>query len=562
MQNIKSNLNIIIQTRLQKAKNILKHNHDVFSNNFYPNITCNNLKQKYNLLNNDELKQIKTYFSLAGRIMLIRSIGKLHFLKLQDGYSDIQLFVRYNNLKPLYMKLLKIIDIGDFIGVKGIIMKTKSKELSLNIDFLQLLTKSLRPLPNKFHGITNVEQRYRKRYLDLIMNHSSRDIFIKRTKIIREIRNFFDNKNFIEVETPILVDLAGGANAKPFSTKYNYLKEKKNLRIATELHLKRLIIGGFERVYEIGKIFRNESISTKHNPEFTTIEFYQSYATYKDFMHLTETIISNIVYKLYNKYIITYKDNLINLEPPFKKNSIINLVEQWLNKNNYCYDNLNDINSVLKALTITIKHIVNINMPLQICLSGLSTTEIQELSLLCAKYHVKQNLSDILYSDISKNMFSFYYDLGEQIDKILTNDIIKRRSIALHLLYAVFEDQIENTLIQPTFITDFSINTSPLARRKNNDPSLAERFELICGGFELANAFSELTDPIDQKKRFQKQINNNNIKHDIDNNFIEALEYGMPPVVGEGIGIDRLVMLLTNSNSIKDVILFPQMRVL
>ena len=366
-------------------------------------------------------------------------------------------------------------------------------------------------MPEKWHGLTNIEQRYRQRYLDLIVNEEARKIFKTRSEIISEIRAFLDARDFMEVETPILMDIAGGALAKPFMTHHNALGEDLTLRIATELHLKRLVIGGFERVYEIGRLFRNEGVSTTHNPEFTTIEFYQAYATYEDLMVLTEELLRHLV--------AVIKPGLpIDFSKPFRRVSIARLVGEHIGLSESEVKKLEKTSDVSWALEIAEHRTVTLDTPKKI---------VQE-----------------------------HGELGE--------DKVKQRNLALHLLYAVFEHQIEKNLMQPTFLLDFPVAVSPLARRRDGDLAVVDRFELFCGGMEIANAFSELTDPVDQRQRFENQAAQQQAGNEeaqaVDEDFLTALEVGMPPTAGQGIGIDRLVMLLTNSQSIREVILFPKMR--
>lgn len=478
-QNEKESINEIMKNRLEKLKKLQLKNKDPFEINKYDiTIESNKIIENFDLYNNKEVV-------IAGRIMSKRGMGKVLFCDLKDETNKIQIYLNQKNLIDNIIDL-KDLDIGDILGCSGKVFKTKVGEISINITKFEILAKSLRTLPEKWHGLKDTDIRYRKRYLDLIVNPNVRKTFEIRSKLIKNIRNYLEEKNFIEVETPILTTIAGGAIAKPFQTYHNSLNLKMYLRIATELHLKKLIIGGFNRVYEIGRIFRNEGMSYKHNPEFTTIELYQTYVDYKYMIALTENMIKNIVFKTLNTYNITYKNDIINLEKKWQKITMIDAI------NKYCGLNLDFHNA----------------------------------------------------KEIGKKM---------NIDTNNSNG---------NIINTIFEKHVESNLIEPTFILDYPIEVSPLAKKKKNNHLLTERFELFIAGRELANAFSELNDPIEQKERFLKQNNTSNIDENcvLDQDFIEALEYGMPPTGGLGIGIDRLVMLLTNSYSIRDVLLFPTMK--
>ncbi len=506
----------IKKERYQKSLLLKTMGKNPYGNKFKPSISISEFKTKFTSQQNEEFLLLKSVYSIAGRVMAIRNLGNVNFYKVQDGTGQLQLYINKNTIDPTDSSKdqLALIDIGDFIGVSGTPMRTKTHELSLHVKHLEIVTKSLLPLPDKWHGLTNVEQRYRQRYLDLIVNEKSRNIFKIRSQIIREIQSFLDTRGFMEVETPILDSIAGGANAKPFKTHHNALNEDMSLRIATELHLKRLVVGGFENVYEIGRLFRNEGVSTKHNPEFTTIEFYKTYSTYKDLMSFSEELFRHLVFKIHGTYQIPYGNHIIDFEKSFQCSSIARLVGEHI---------------------------------------GFSESEIRKL----------EQTSDIeLAFNIAKGR-TVSYDTPDLILKEY-EAIFDKRSLALHLLYAVFEHEIEHKIVQPTFLVDFPVSVSPLARRKDEDPSVVERFELFCAGMEISNAFSELNDPIDQRMRFELQSKRKMMgdkeAHDMDEDFLTALEIGMPPTAGQGIGIDRVVMLLTNSLSIREVILFPKMR--
>ena len=431
---------------------------------------------------------------IAGRMMSRRVMGKASFAHVQDKLGQIQVYVRREDVGEENYAGFKAWDIGDIIGVKGTAFRTKTGEVSVHATEVTLLSKSLQVLPEKYHGLTNVDQRYRQRYVDLITNPESRDVFTKRSAIIREIRNFLDGRGFMEVETPILVANAGGAAARPFETHYNALDEDVKLRISLELYLKRLIVGGLERVYEIGRVFRNEGVDTRHNPEFTLMELYQAYTDYKGMMELTESMFRHLARKICGSAVITYNDTVIDMEKPFTRLTMIEAVKM------YSGVDFTDIRSDEDAKKVADEHHV--------------------------EYEARHKRGDII------NLF--------------------------------FEKYCEEKMIQPTFIMDHPIEISPLTKKKPEDPSLVERFELYIYGREMCNAYSELNDPIDQRERFRAQeelfaAGDDEANH-TDEDFLNALEIGMPPTGGIGYGIDRLVMLLTNAQSIRDVLLFPTMK--
>ena len=434
--------------------------------------------------------------SIAGRIMSKRGMGKAVFCDLQDGKGRIQLYVRIDELGEEAFAKFKKIDIGDIVGVEGEVFQTKRGEISVKAHKVTLLSKSLLPLPEKFHGLTDKETRYRQRYVDLIMNEDVRRTFQIRTAFIKHVRKYLDDRDYLEVETPILNTIQGGATARPFVTHHNTLDLDMYLRIATELHLKRLTVGGFERVYEIGRIFRNEGMDPKHNPEFTTIELYQAYADFNDMMDLFEDLLSSAAQKLLGAYQVQWQGEDIDLTPGWPRMPMHEAVKQ------YCGIDFMAISS-------------------------------DEEAVAAAK--------------------SIGVELPETADKTWGN-----------ALYECFDQRVEEKLIQPTFITMHPVDVSPLAKRSPADPRLTERFELFICHSEMGNAFSELNDPIDQRQRFQKQVEQRERGDDeagmMDEDFLTALEYGLPPTGGLGIGIDRCVMLLTGSDSIREVILFPTMK--
>ncbi len=462
-----------------------------FANGYKPSHLASELVSEYGGLSGEELENATGEFSLAGRVVALRDFGKSLFLHIADRTGKIQGYIKSDIVGQDNLKFFKkYVDLGDFIGIKGNLFKTRTGELTVNVKEFEFLTKSLHPLPEKWHGLKDVEARYRQRYLDLISNPDVKEIFLTRSRIIKLIRKFLDERAFIEVETPILHPIAGGAAARPFETHHNALDMDLVLRIAPELYLKRLVIGGIERVYEIGRTFRNEGVSTQHNPEFTMIELYQAYATYEDLMDLIEDMICSLSQELKGSLIFPYGDVEIDMSRPWKRISIIETLQEILGK-------------------------------------------------------------DVL-SDNEK-LFNKADSLG-----------IDHKGIRGKAIVEIFENLMEQELMNPTFVYGFPLEVSPLARKNEADPDITDRFELYIFGREIANAFSELNDPVDQKERFQSQVDlkirGEEEVHEMDEDFVTALEYGMPPTAGAGIGIDRLVMLFTNSPSIREVIFFPHLR--
>ncbi len=480
----------------RKAKlAILRAAGNPFVNDFKPTHLAQNLSDEYRQFCKEDLAQKSVQVAVAGRMMLKRVMGKASFAQLQDSSGRIQLFVARDALaEGIYNTQFKKWDIGDIIGATGVLFKTNVGELSVRVSEIRLLTKSLRPLPDKFHGLENQEMRYRQRYVDLIVNEKSRHTFKMRAQIVAYVRNFFTSHQFLEVETPMMHAIPGGATAKPFVTHHNALGMDLFLRIAPELYLKRLIVGGMDRVFEINRNFRNEGLSTRHNPEFTMIEFYQAYATYHDLMDLTEQLFRGIAKEVYGNLVVDYQNETFDFAQSFVRLSVFEAI---------------------------LAHNPNLNA------QDLSTQNIKKTA----------------------------QDLG-----ICTQENWGLGKIQIE----IFEATVENKLIQPTFITEYPTEVSPLARRNDDNPLITDRFELFIGGREIANGFSELNDAQDQAQRFQAQVAEKVAGDDeamhYDGDYIRALEYGMPPTAGEGIGIDRLVMLFTDSASIRDVLLFPHMR--
>jgi len=589
----------LVKQRLEKAEELRKSGRHPYANDFKPELTCAEFAARYGEGSREALETVKRISTVAGRVMAMRSMGKATFLSLRDRSGDLQVLVQKDRVGEESYATLKLTDLGDIVGVAGTPIRTKTGELSIAADGFRVLTKSIRPLPDKFHGLQDTEARYRQRYVDLIANPSVRETFKARTRIVRSIQKFLDARDFIEVETPVLADEAGGASARPFKTHHNALGQDFYLRIATELHLKRLVVGGLERVYEIGRLFRNEGVSTRHNPEFTTIEFYQAYATYTDLMDLVEEMLSAIVVDLHGTHVVTFGERKVDYTRPFRRAAIATLVGEHLKVDG----DLRRIESVEKALAIAVGHTVTHDTPLHLVLRELSDDEAVRLVPGLAKTDARDPIAVRAKAALKAGGPDFYSKLGRAIDEEFTtvgasvtehgpdddtgefgdertNPGInvaalrqaaladpareRRRRLALHLLYAVFDHEVESTITNPTFITDFSVSESPLARRRDSDPAVVDRFELICAGMEVANAFSELNDPVDQRQRFLDQLREKERgdveAHGLDDDFVRALEIGMPPTAGCGIGIDRLAMLLTNSTSIREVILFPAMR--
>ncbi len=480
-------LNELLLVRRKKLDELRESGIDPFGSKFNRTHYTQRVIDEFDNLENTEV-------TVAGRIMAKRNMGKATFVHVQDISGKIQVYVRVNEVGQATYDNFTHFDIGDIIGVIGKVFKTQRGEISVWASQVTLLSKSLRPLPEKWHGLKDVELRYRQRYVDLIVNPEVKDVFITRSRIVKSIRNYLDKLGFLEVETPMMHPIPGGAAARPFITHHNTLDMDLYLRIAPELYLKRLLVGGLEKVYEINRNFRNEGISTKHNPEFTMLELYEAYADYEDMMKLTEELVSSVALEVLGTTIIEYEGQKIDLTPPWKRIPMLDAIKMY--------------------------------------------TEV--------------DFADIT-SDVEAKQAAAR--LGLKVEDGVTRGTV---------INEVFEEFVEPKLIQPTFIIDYPIEISPLAKRKSENPDYTYRFELFIFAREMANAFSELNDPIDQEQRFRNQVEQrmagDDEAHQMDEDYINALEYGMPPAGGLGIGIDRLVMLLTNSSSIRDVLLFPQMK--
>lgn len=494
-ENDNQNENDLIAQRRQQLHE-MRQTGNAFKNDFKRDSLAADLLAKYSEKSKEELEELSVKVAVAGRMMSRRIMGKASFAHMQDMSGKIQLYVRRDDLpEGVYNDGFKKWDVGDIIAATGTVMKTNKGELSIHVDSISLLTKSLQPLPEKFHGLTDQETRYRQRYVDLIMNEETRETFKVRSKVIDFIRAYLKNESFIEVETPMMHVIPGGATARPFTTHHNSLDMELFLRIAPELYLKRLVVGGFEKVFEINRSFRNEGLSPRHNPEFTMIEFYQAYSDYEDLMNLTEDMLRNMAMEVCGSHQITYQEETYDLSKPFERMTVLE--------------------SILKFN---------------------ESVSLEELQSLDSARAVAEKLGIPLEDS---------YGLGKvQIE--------------------IFEKTVESNLMAPTFITQYPTEVSPLARKNDDDPFVTDRFEFFIGGREIANGFSELNDPEDQAERFRKQVKEKEAGDaeamHYDEDYIIALEYGMPPTAGEGIGIDRLVMFLTDSPTIRDVILFPHMR--
>ena len=484
----------LTQQRIRKLEASKKEGINPYPNNFRVIHTSLDIQETFGSMPEEALKSLKERFCLAGRIVAIRDFGKASFIHIQDRKGKIQAYIQKSVVGDQAFQLFKTFDIGDFIGLEGKIFRTKTGELTIQAETFRLLVKSLRPLPEKWHGLTDIEARYRQRYLDLIANPKVKEIFLTRIQAIQRIRDFFTQRGFVEVETPMLHSIPGGATAKPFKTYHNALDMELYMRVAPELFLKRLVIGGFERIFEINRCFRNEGISTQHNPEFTMLEFYQSYATYEDMMSMTEELLCSMVQKIHGGLSLTYQERQIDFTPPWRR---IRLKEAILE-----YGKFNPL--ILKEPSRAVE-------------------AAKELGLEPKK--------------------------GASHGRVLAD---------------LFKEVVEHHLLHPTFVTHYPIEVSPLSRRNGDDPTVADRFELFIAGREIANGFSELNDPIEQRERFIQQLKEKGDEVDydlrLDEDFLRALEFGMPPTAGEGIGIDRWIMLLTDSPSIRDIIFFPLLR--
>ncbi|MCQ6563689.1 lysine--tRNA ligase [Paenibacillus mendelii] len=493
-QSQEQELSELLKIRRDKLDELRGLGIDPFGGKFERSHSAKQIVDAFENTSKEDLHEQNVQVAVAGRIMQKRGMGKASFAHIQDLTGKIQIYARKDTVPETQYEAFDLLDIGDIIGVRGVVFKTNTGETSIKAEEIMVLSKSLLPLPDKYHGLKDVELRYRQRYVDLIVNPDVQQTFILRSRIIQSMRRHLDSLGYLEVETPTLHSIAGGAAARPFITHHNALDMQLHMRIAIELHLKRLIVGGMEKVYEIGRVYRNEGISTRHNPEFTMIELYEAYADYKDIMALTESLVAHIALEVLGSTKIEYQGQEVDLTPAWRRVSMVDVVKE--------------------------------------------TTGV---------------------------------DFGVQMSNEEAHRIAKEHNVKVephmtfgHILNAFFEEFVEEKLIQPTFVTGHPVEISPLAKKNDSDPRFTDRFELFIVAREHANAFTELNDPIDQRQRFESQLlereQGNDEAHEMDEDFIRALEYGMPPTGGLGIGIDRLVMLLTNQPSIRDVLLFPHMR--
>jgi lysyl-tRNA synthetase class 2 len=484
----------LLEDRKKKVETLTAMGVSLYPTGFKCDLTVAEAFERFGSLDAASLEKTVQTFSIAGRIMAVRDFGKASFIHIKDRSGRIQVYIRKDRIGEEPFKIFKLMDIGDFIGIKGSFFRTKTGEFTILAQDIQLLSKGIRPLPEKWHGLTDVETRYRQRYLDLVVNEAVKEVFVLRSRIIQSVRDFFIRRDFLEVETPMMQPIPGGASARPFKTFHHALGMDLYLRIAPELYLKRLVVGGMERVFEINRNFRNEGISVKHNPEFTMLEFYMAYATYEDLMELTEELFLHVLDDVVGNHVIQYQGQSIDFSRP------------WL------------------------------RMPLFAALREIGGVSEEVL---------RDKTAAVAFARSCDIVLSKQDNLGQILAKI-------------------FDQRVEPKLMKPTFVYGFPIEISPLSRRNDLEPDMADRFELFVGGKEIANAFNELNDPADQRERFMHQASLREAGDEeaqfMDEDYVAALEYGLPPTAGEGIGIDRVVMLLTDSPSIRDVIFFPHMR--
>ncbi|MGD0547228.1 MAG: lysine--tRNA ligase [Terracidiphilus sp.] len=551
----------LFKLRQEKLEEIVKLGQSAYPNRFpaapeTEAIAIPKVREQWDRKTAEELEAKRETVVVAGRIMAIRAQGKAGFATLQQGGQRLQIYVRLDAVGEQGFALYKLLDLGDHIGVSGYLFRTRTNELTIHVETLTFLAKAMLALPEKFHGLADVELRYRQRYVDLFSNLDAREVFVKRAKVLRALRTFFDSRGYMEVETPMMQQVAGGAAARPFTTHHNALDLDLFLRIAPELYLKRLVVGGFDRVYEINRNFRNEGVSTQHNPEFTMLEFYQAYANYHDLMTLTEELIAFVAKEVNGTTITNFGGVEIDLGKWTRLTMREAIVEFWPEEVSAkpaspivspTILDLDSLEQIEQIVTNTIESIEGILVPF--------TAADDELGIEIAMNYAKSGESIMEYSQrldrVSRGL--------QEVQKG-----IKKSEPLGKVIYHLFEVIVEPNLIQPTIIYDYPTVVSPLSKQKPDDPDHVERFEFFCGGFELGNAFSELNDPVEQHKRFAQQLEDrahgDDEAHQMDEDYVRALAYGLPPTAGEGIGIDRLVMLLTGSKSIRDVILFPLMR--
>ena len=521
----------LFELRQAKLKEIEKLGQAAYPNQFPASHTVPGVRAMWGEATGEELEATRVTVAVAGRIMAIRAQGKAGFATLQQNGQRLQIYVRLDAVGEQGFALYKLLDLGDHIGVTGYLFRTRTGELTVHVERLTFLAKAMLAMPEKFHGLADVELRYRQRYVDLFANLDAREVFVKRAKVLRALRTFFDERGYIEVETPMMQQVAGGAAARPFKTHHNALDMDLFLRIAPELYLKRLVVGGFDRVYEINRNFRNEGVSTQHNPEFTMLEFYQAYANYHDLMTLTEELIAFVAMEVNGTTITNFNGVEIDLSKWTRLTMREAIVEFWPPE-----AGAKPAATAFESAQVLQARLYAASDSLQTAIDTKGEFDADRIAVL---------------STLHKAITAVHYDStkGAPLGK---------------LIYNLFEAVVEPNLIQPTIIYDYPTEVSPLSKQKPNDPDHVERFEFFAGGFELGNAFSELNDPVEQHNRFADQLAQraagDDEAHQMDEDYVRALAYGMPPTGGEGLGVDRLVMLLTGSKSIRDVILFPLMR--
>jgi lysyl-tRNA synthetase class 2 len=520
----------LFELRREKLKEIEKLGQAAYPNQFPASHTVPQIRAQWGETTAESLDTERMTVAIAGRIMAIRVMGKAGFATLQQGGERLQIYVRMDAVGEQGWALYKLLDLGDHVGVSGYLFRTRTGELSVHVKRLTFLAKAMLALPEKFHGLADVELRYRQRYVDLFSNLEAREVFVKRAKVLRALRTFFDSRGYLEVETPMMQTIAGGANARPFKTHHNALDMDLFLRIAPELYLKRLVVGGLDRVYEINRNFRNEGVSTQHNPEFTMLEFYQAYANYQDMMQLTEDLVEFVAREVNGTTVVEFNGNTIDLGKWTRLTMTEAIIQYWPEE------------AGAKPAQTAFESVEALQAQIQAGVASLETGQ-------GAQEHSADRLSDLKTIRMAMSVVDYDAKKGAPLGK---------------LIYNLFEAVAEPFLIQPTIIYDYPTVVSPLSKQKPDNPELVERFEFFAGGFELGNAFSELNDPVEQHKRFEDQLKERDRgdeeAHQMDEDYVRALAYGLPPTGGEGIGVDRLTMLLTGSRSIRDVILFPLMR--
>ena len=572
----------LFDLRKSKLAEIEKLGQPAYPNQFPASHTIPVVRAKWGEALVEALEATRVTVSVAGRIMAIRAQGKAGFATLQQEGQRLQIYVRLDAVGEQGFALYKLLDLGDLIGVVGYLFRTRTGELTVHVERLTFLSKAMLALPEKFHGLADVELRYRQRYVDLFTNLDAREVFVKRAKVLRALRTFFDSRGYMEVETPMMQQVAGGAAARPFKTHHNALDLDLFLRIAPELYLKRLVVGGFDRVYEINRNFRNEGVSTQHNPEFTMLEFYQAYANYLDLMQITEELIEFIAREVNGTTTVEFNGNTIDLAKWQRLTMVESITQYWqpeAGKNPKLSD-LANRESLLSWIESVIPSVLSDQ-------SDTKKPEAEPELVDPRPGFVRSLLGDALIQNPQASSEPYGTKLPDprpgfvrslsgdapihnqysEIHGVLHLTYLRLQSEQVSLgraIYSLFESIVEPNLIQPTIIYDYPVEVSPLSKAKPNDPAHVERFEFFAGGFELGNAFSELNDPVEQEKRFRDQLaerdRGDDEAHQMDEDYVRALAYGLPPTGGEGLGVDRLVMLLTGSKSIRDVILFPLMR--